>query len=108
MDELLKAFLAASGGSLVGACLLYVALRLFDEPLKSLLSVAVSKEIEAFKNLLSEQLESFKADLQRERDVESLTRSKRLAFLEQQLSQFYWPLHLRLQRDDVVWKRILE
>jgi hypothetical protein len=84
MDELIRSFLAASGGSLVGACLLYFLLRLFDEPLKSLLSVAASKEVEAFKNQLSESLESFKARLQRDLDVEPLNRSKRISFLEQQ------------------------
>lgn len=108
MDELLKAFLAASGGSIVGAFLLYVGLRLFDEPLRSLFSIAAAKEVEAFKNQLGAQLESFKADLQRNLDTESQTRAKRIAFLEQQLSQFYWPLHLRLQRDDAVWRRMLE
>src|SRR4051812_34295624 len=28
--------------------------------------------------------------------------------LERSLSQFYWPLCLRLQRDNVVWRRILD
>lgn len=28
--------------------------------------------------------------------------------LERSLSQFYWPVYLRLQRDNVVWKRILD
>jgi hypothetical protein len=27
--------------------------------------------------------------------------------LEKRLSEFYWPLYLRLQRDNVVWKKIL-
>lgn len=32
----------------------------------------------------------------------------RVVELEKRLSQFYWPIYLRLQRDNVVWKRILE
>jgi hypothetical protein len=27
---------------------------------------------------------------------------------EQRLSKFYWPIYLRLQRDNVVWKKILD
>jgi hypothetical protein len=29
-------------------------------------------------------------------------------FFEERLSKFYWPLYLRLQRDNVVWKKILD
>jgi hypothetical protein len=32
----------------------------------------------------------------------------RVETLEKRLSEFYWPLYLRLQRDNVVWERILE
>jgi hypothetical protein len=70
--------------------------------------VAASKEVESFKNELGRQLEQFKADLQRNRDAESLTRARRIDYLERQLSEFFWPLHLRLQRDEVVWRRILD
>lgn len=30
------------------------------------------------------------------------------AQLEQRLPQFYWPIYLRLQRDNVVWEKILD
>jgi hypothetical protein len=30
----------------------------------------------------------------------------RTAELEQRLSKFYWPLYVRLQRDDLAWKRV--
>lgn len=32
----------------------------------------------------------------------------RASELEKRLSQFYWPIYLRLQRDNVIWMRILE
>ena len=32
----------------------------------------------------------------------------RVSELEKRLSQFYWPIYLRLQRDNVVWKKILD
>jgi hypothetical protein len=108
VDKLLEGFLVASGGSLFGALILFALLRLFDEPLKALMGIAVAKEVESFKNQLGEKLESLRHDLQRSRELESFYRAKRIAFLEQQLSSFYWPLHLRLQRDDVVWRKILE
>lgn len=33
---------------------------------------------------------------------------KRVAFLERQLSELYWPLYMHLQRDNAVWERILD
>lgn len=32
---------------------------------------------------------------------------KRLDVLEQQLSRFYWPIYIRLQKDNAVWNQIL-
>jgi hypothetical protein len=34
--------------------------------------------------------------------------STRLQLIERQLSEFYWPIYLRLQKDNAVWKRILD
>jgi S1-C subfamily serine protease len=31
---------------------------------------------------------------------------KRVKFLEQQLSQFYWPIYLHLQKDNLIWERL--
>src|SRR5205085_12020736 len=30
----------------------------------------------------------------------------RITELEQRLSQFYWPLYIRLRRDDLIWKKV--
>lgn len=29
-----------------------------------------------------------------------------LEFIERQISEFYWPIYLRLEKDNVMWKRI--
>ena len=42
---------------------------------------------------------------QQRRDIQY---RKRLDVLEQQLSRFYWPIYIRLQKDNAVWKRILD
>jgi hypothetical protein len=33
---------------------------------------------------------------------------KRVGFLEQQLSLFYWPIYLHLQKDNLIWERLKE
>ena len=38
---------------------------------------------------------------------ESFARQKRLDFLERQLSQFYWPIYLHLQKNNVVWEHLI-
>jgi hypothetical protein len=33
---------------------------------------------------------------------------KRVRFLEEQLSKFYWPIYLHLQKDNLIWDRLKE
>lgn len=40
--------------------------------------------------------------------IAGLARQKRLEFVERQLADFYWPIYLRLQKDNVVWGTILD
>ncbi len=54
-------------------------------------SIEKLKSAEALKNELSKQ--RFATQLQR---------------LERQLSEFYWPVYLRLQKDNTVWRRLLD
>ena len=44
----------------------------------------------------------------RRRDWESLVLSKRVELLDRQLSEFYWPLYIRLEKNNVIWERILD
>jgi hypothetical protein len=44
----------------------------------------------------------------RAREQWSLSHTKRLEFLERQLTEFYWPLYWGLQKDNAVWQRALD
>jgi hypothetical protein len=44
----------------------------------------------------------------RRREWESLVLTKRVEVLDLQLSQFYWPLYIRLEKNEVIWKRIFD
>jgi hypothetical protein len=44
----------------------------------------------------------------RRREWESLVLSKRVEVLDLQLSEFYWPLYIRLEKNEVIWRRILD
>ncbi len=50
----------------------------------------------------------FDAWTDKKKELEIEAWKLKVAILQQRLSDFYWPLYLRLQRDNVVWKRILE
>jgi hypothetical protein len=42
------------------------------------------------------------------REEWSLSHTKRVEFLERQLTEFYWPLYWGLQKDNAVWERVLD
>lgn len=44
----------------------------------------------------------------RRREWESLVMTKRVEILDLQLSEFYWPLYVRLEKNEVIWTRILD
>lgn len=50
----------------------------------------------------------WQAHVDRQKEIESETWKIRVSELEQRLSKFYWPIYLRLQKDNVVWEKILE
>lgn len=39
---------------------------------------------------------------------ERVKRTKRLEFLEKQLTHFYWPLLFQLRKNDIVWERVMD
>jgi len=57
---------------------------------------------------LNRGIERYKSRRALENELEKLRDQKRIQFLESQLSQFFWPVYLRLQMDNVVWERILD
>jgi hypothetical protein len=46
--------------------------------------------------------------LRRRDDVHKFLLDKRVQFLEEQLSKFYWPIYLHLQKDNLIWERLRE
>lgn len=44
----------------------------------------------------------------RREDAQSLARQKKIDLLERQLSQFYWPLYLHLQKNNVIWEHLIQ
>jgi hypothetical protein len=50
----------------------------------------------------------WQAYVDRKIEIESEMWKRRVSELEQRLSKFYWPIYLRLQKDNVVWEKILE
>jgi hypothetical protein len=44
--------------------------------------------------------------LRRRDDAHKLLLDKRIQLLEQQLSQFYWPIYLHLQKDNLIWEKV--
>jgi hypothetical protein len=57
---------------------------------------------------LNRLLETFRSRRSLENEFAKLRDAKRLEFLDKQLSQFYYPIYIRLHIDGVVWKRILD
>lgn len=33
---------------------------------------------------------------------------RRISEVEAQISEFYWPIYIRLQKDNVIWRKIIE
>jgi hypothetical protein len=57
---------------------------------------------------LNKRLEAFKITQGRASDLEKLRNQKRMDLLETELSKFYWPVYLGLQKDNAVWETILQ
>jgi len=57
---------------------------------------------------LNRALEKFKANQARESDRERLRIQKQVEYLDRQLSEFYYPIYIRLHIDGATWKRILD
>jgi hypothetical protein len=70
----------------------------------------VSQTLLSFISVLAGFLGKSAWDLywKRKQERESIAYKKRLEFVERQLSNFYWPIYLRLQKDNVVWERLLD
>ncbi|MGI0484617.1 hypothetical protein ACN4EK_04210 [Pantanalinema rosaneae CENA516] len=77
----------------------------------------LNKRLEMFKNDMNEKSRQRQliAELenQQKRQIAELENqlameryNAELEFIEKQISEFYWPIYLRLEKDNVMWKRI--
>lgn len=57
---------------------------------------------------LNKALEKVKSGNALKAELAKIRDSRNLDFKEKQLSEFYWPLYVRLQYDNAVWRRILD
>src|SRR5437879_461411 len=57
---------------------------------------------------LNRLLEGFKAERSRDNERERLRAQKHLDYLDRQLSEFYYPIYIRLFIDGATWERILD
>jgi hypothetical protein len=57
---------------------------------------------------LNRYIEAFKSRQALENELRKARDQKRIELLQSQLSQFYWPVYLHLQMDNVVWEKILQ
>lgn len=44
--------------------------------------------------------------MSRREELARLRRDKKLELLEKQLSEFYWPIYLRLEKDNLIWEKV--
>ena len=56
---------------------------------------------------LARILERFRVDLAQQADKERLRAQRQLDYVERQLSEFYYPIYIRLRTDGAVWDTIL-
>lgn len=71
------------------------------------IGLITDQHLEAFKYTLSEELESYKGTIATEETANQLRFNRLLSFRAEQLSEFYWPIYIRLQIDNAVWERAL-
>jgi hypothetical protein len=58
--------------------------------------------------LLNRAIERYKASQALHNELSKQRFAATLQRIERQLSEFYWPLYLRLQKDNTVWRRLLD
>ncbi|MEB3337378.1 MAG: hypothetical protein VKJ46_07955 [Leptolyngbyaceae bacterium] len=46
--------------------------------------------------------------MEKQEEIARLKRNKKLEILERQLSEFYWPLYLRLEKDNGSWNKVFD
>ncbi len=57
--------------------------------------------------VLNRSIETYKATQVLRNELNKQRFAAKLQRIEQQLSEFYWPVYIRLQKDNTVWRRLL-
>jgi hypothetical protein len=96
-------FASLLSAAAVGAALIW----LLQTSAEKYIGFIADKQLQAFEHRLNEELESYKGIIATEETANQLRFNQRLSFRAQQLSEFYWPIYIRLQIDNVVWERAL-
>ncbi len=123
MSEFIHTLLAGllSGGTLLVAAVFVFKLsfeRLLDKQIE-VFKAELSRDLEVLKSDLAKDLERVKASFSEELEIirsglriDEATKDVRfrslLEFRGKQLANFYWPMYLGLQKDNVIWRRILD
>lgn len=82
---------------------------LHDEIIKILLDkLAIGALLLLAGFLVNRSIEKFKSAEALKNELEKQRFAARLQRVERQLSEFYWPVYMRLQKDNTVWRRLLD
>lgn len=44
----------------------------------------------------------------RQEEIARIRRDKKIQLLERQLSEFYWPIYIRLEKDNLIWEKVFD
>lgn len=66
----------------------------------------LNKRFEIFKNDINQRYRQRQLIAELENQLAISQYNAELEFIERQISEFYWPIYLRLEKDNVMWKRI--
>ncbi len=58
--------------------------------------------------ILNRAIEKYKAAQTLKSEISKQRFAAKLQRIERQLSEFYWPMYLRLQKDNTLWRRLLD
>ena len=84
-------------------------MKLQDELIKILLDkLAIGLLILFAGFLLNKSIEKLRSAETLKNELSKQRFATHLQRLERQLSEFYWPVYIRLQKDNTVWKRLLD
>lgn len=66
----------------------------------------LNRRLETFKNEMNEKSQQRQLIAELENQLAMERYNTELELIERQISEFYWPIYLRLEKDSVMWKRI--